>query len=259
MPVRLSRPLPGLCREAVVAVKYWDLPGALRAAREAGAERVWMLLNGLLGGREAERLGYEPRYIVSTYGATRLGPLEVRLGGEGEHLIGSPRGLDVWSCRLARLLRAGGARAWCTGMIEVYRWGKAAVNAAINGVTSILDAPNGVVAQSRYAWAVARRAALEVARSARCRGVPVGDRWVVGWLRRVAEETGGNVSSMLQDLRACRRTEAPAIYGPVLQGRCGRGLETIETLYMLVRALEEGDCVAPGQKGHGKKALPHEG
>ena len=240
LPVRAhSGPAPGLCEAAIVAVKSWSLGEALQAARRSGAGRVFILLNGLAGEEEAARHGYTPRFIVSTYGARRTGRARVVVAGEGYHVIGMAGGLDEESCRLAGLLRLGGARAWCTGRIEHYRWLKAAVNAAINGVTSVLWAPNRVVAENPWARLVALRAARETVEAAARVGVRLGREEVEGEVLRVAQETGDNVSSTLQDLEACRRTEAPAIYEPIIRASRGRA-PTIEALYFLVRALELG-------------------
>ncbi|MCE4628283.1 MAG: hypothetical protein F7C34_03945 [Desulfurococcales archaeon] len=242
-----SGPVPGLCRTAIVAVKSWSLPGALRAARLSGAEKVFLLLNGLVGEAEAARYGYRPRFIVSTYGARRTGRARVVIAGEGYHVIGLPGALDEESCRLAGLLRMGGAKAWCTGRIEWYRWLKAGVNAAINGVTSVLWAPNRVVVENPWARRVALRVAWEAAEAARRAGVELRGEEVVGEVLRVARDTGDNVSSTLQDLEACRRTEAPAIYEPIIRALEGRA-PTIEALYFLVRALELGGLRCRGRR-----------
>ncbi|MCE4625963.1 MAG: 2-dehydropantoate 2-reductase [Desulfurococcales archaeon] len=231
-----------LCRRAVVSVKAYDLPKALDVAKETGVDDAWVLVNGLVGEDLMRDLGFKPRFIVSTYGATRVSDTEVEVRGSGVHLIGSPEGLDGESCRLSLTLSRGGADAYCVGNITPWRIEKAAVNAAINGITSILDSENGIITSNPYARSLAERVGSEAERIIQALKLGNVARSIVEEILRVAEETAGNVSSMLQDLRSCRGTEADSIYKPLIELARQSGLKagTIETLYITVKAIEWG-------------------
>jgi 2-dehydropantoate 2-reductase len=95
-------------------------------------------------------------------------------------------------------------------------WEKLAVNAGINGVTALSRIENGGVLDGP-ASEVAAAAARETARAARAAGVELADEAAVAAVRRVAEATAENTSSMHQDVLAERRTEVDAINGAVAE------------------------------------------
>jgi len=112
------------------------------------------------------------------------------------------------------------------------------VNAAINPVTAILRAPNGVVAEVPWARALAERLALEAAEVAKGAGYPVDDP--VGTVLAVARATARNISSMAQDLAKCRPTEVDFINGAVVKYGERLGVEAPynRAVYLIVKALE---------------------
>jgi 2-dehydropantoate 2-reductase len=120
-------------------------------------------------------------------------------------------------------------------------WEKLAVNAGINAVTALARVENGAV-RSGAAAAAARRAARETARVARAEGIDLPNREALAALESVADDTAANASSMLQDVRADRRTEVDAINGAVADRAEARGVEapTNTTLAALLRAWEAG-------------------
>jgi 2-dehydropantoate 2-reductase len=109
---------------------------------------------------------------VVTYGVYRDG-CRAELRGVGE--VALPRGAE----EVAEALRQGGARMRVVDDIEPLRLAKLVVNAAINPVTAILQAPNGVVAEDPWARALAERLALEAAEVAKA----AGRRWTTPWGR----------------------------------------------------------------------------
>ena len=83
------------------------------------------------------------------------------------------------------------------------------------------------------ARALAEAAAREAGDAARAVGVAL-PRDPVEAMLDVARATAGNINSMLQDLRACRRTEVDFINGVVAR----MGGRVNEALWRLVKALE---------------------
>ncbi|MCS7099907.1 MAG: 2-dehydropantoate 2-reductase [Sulfolobales archaeon] len=123
--------------------------------------------------------------------------------------------------------------------IEPYRWLKLAVNASINALTAILGVPNGFLIKSAELVNVVKKVAGEVSEVARGLGVELPSDPVAEVLK-VAEKTANNISSMLSDLRRCRKTEVDFINGAVVE--FGRSLSIPtpynELLYSLVKSLE---------------------
>jgi len=234
-------------RVLIYAVKAHQLPAAIEDAVRAGlgAETVVGLQNGL-GSLELleETYGVEKTGQGLVYfGATRLGGT-VRLASGGRVLLGCrrppcARGL----LELSEALR-GPVEGVYVGYVEPYRWMKLAVNAAINPVTVLAWAPNRAAARDAWARRLAEMLAREAARVAEARGVALpGDP--VGEVLRVAEATGDNCSSMLQDVAAGRETEIDYINGAIVREARLLGLEAPvnEAIVAAVR------LAAPGLRG----------
>lgn len=220
------RPPPGV-KYTLVAVKAPDTETALHFV--VGTPVVFQ--NGI-GGLEAARARFPAALgAVVTYGIYREG-CRAELRGEGEVVL--PRGAE----EVAEALRLGGARVRVVDDIEPLRWAKLVVNAAINPVTAILKAPNGVVAEDPWAGALAEMLALEAAEVAKAAGYPVDDP--VGAVMAVARSTARNVSSMAQDLARCRPTEVDFINGAVVKYGERLGVQTPHNhaVYLMVKALE---------------------
>ena len=201
------------------ATKAYDLASAVEETLRAGWRPglVVSLQNGL-GGLELleEAFGAERAAAgVVLFGAYRAGG-SVVLAAPGRLLLGCRRPpcspLLGW---LADAFGTGGpVAAEYVGFIEPWRWLKLAVNAAINPVTVLAWAPNRVVAEDPWARGLAEALASEAGRVAGAAGVPL-PRDPVEEALRVAEATGANCSSMLQDAAAGRPTEIAYINGAV--------------------------------------------
>jgi 2-dehydropantoate 2-reductase len=103
-------------------------------------------------------------------------------------------------------------------------WRKVATNAAVNPTTALLGCVNSELLGDRAAGRVADGLAREVARVATAAGVPIAGDDAVKWWREMAQLTGANRSSMLQDVEAKRPTEIEAICGEVYREGLRRGV-----------------------------------
>jgi len=234
------------CDSIIVSVKSPDAPGALRvASRLAGGRPVGILLNGLL---PLSYTGGPVYHVVAEYGAVRLGLNRVRLSGGRRIIAGPPplwrgfEGVMGEACSVASILLSAGLNAYCSGRIEYYAVMKNIVNSVINSITSILGVPNGFIVEDPHAWALAQLLAVEAARASQeILGVGLDVEEIIREIHDVAVATRNNKSSMLQDLEACRRTEADWILKPLINAskRNGYDAPRLETVYLLVKALEE--------------------
>ncbi|TAM61939.1 2-dehydropantoate 2-reductase [bacterium] len=228
-----------------VFVKAQDTLNALRplAGKTDPACVVVSLQNGLgneealkatLGGRLALVLG------VTTEGCTELAPGLVRRAGAGITMLGGAGASPATVAGVRDMLVAAGLSAQAVYDIKPQIWGKLVANAAINPVTALLDAPNGVLLQDPDAHALARAIALETAAVAEAAqiGLPFHDP--CDYVDSVASATAQNISSMLADLRAGRHTEIEAINGAVvaMARRHGLSVPNNEAMLHLVRARE---------------------
>ncbi|WP_446751624.1 ketopantoate reductase family protein [Vulcanisaeta sp. JCM 16161] len=226
--VKLVDYLPSDVKYSLIAVKAYDTEMIIN--KIVGVPVVFQ--NGI-GGLELirERLGVGYGTVV-TYGITRSGNVaEVR--GVGEIMLPSLIG------EVADTLRAGGANVRVVDDIEPYRWLKVIVNAAINPITAILRARNGVILEDPNARALAEMVVKEGVDVVNRLGIRLPSDPLTETLR-VAEATKNNYSSMLQDVLNRRRTEVDYINGAIVT----RGREVnVSTpvnyvLWLLVRSLE---------------------
>ena len=126
-------------------------------------------------------------------------------------------------------------------------WRKVVTNAAVNPTTALLGVVNSELLGDRAAGRVADGLAREVARVATAAGVPIAEEDAVMWWREMAQLTGANRSSMLQDVEAHRATEIDAICGEVYREgqRRGVGAPLNQAMTVLVSALQPADRASP--------------
>lgn len=118
-------------------------------------------------------------------------------------------------------------------------WEKAAVNAGINPLTALLNVPNGRLIESRETRQLLRDLVVEAAKVASTEGYRFAQS-LVERTEQVCVDTADNVSSMLQDIRAGKRTEIDAISGEILRRAQLASVPAPRTrvIYQLVRGLE---------------------
>jgi 2-dehydropantoate 2-reductase len=118
-------------------------------------------------------------------------------------------------------------------------WRKVATNAAVNPTTALLGCVNSDLLSDAAAGRIADGLAREVARVATANGVAISEEDAVKWWREMAQLTGANRSSMLQDVDAKRATEVDAICGAVYREgqRTGVAAPLNQAMTLLVSAL----------------------
>lgn len=230
-----------------IAVKAYDTRGAvdeaLRIVRDNGV--IVVVQNGVGGLELAEKMAAsrKPRVGVAggvlTYGVTRIRAGIVAVTGLGELIIGYRRRKPDERLMRVKEFLEGSVRV--VEDIEPYRWLKLVVNAVINPLTTLLNAPNRVVVEVDSIWRIAEMIVGEALALIDKLGIklPVDD--VLGYVRRVAEATGNNISSMLQDVRAGRRTEIDFINGAIVRLARENDIDAPvnSLLTLLVKGLEE--------------------
>ncbi|USZ70870.1 ketopantoate reductase family protein [Natronosalvus halobius] len=226
---------------AVVTVKSYATEDAARTLATGTFEAALSLQNGM-GNEEtlAEHLSCPVLAGTATYGAILEEPGVVTCTGLGELVLGArDGGPSPVADRVGEAFSRSGLETIVSSSMPHRLWEKLAVNAAINPVTALADAPNGAVLEDPLRD-LSRAAARETARLARANGVSLANREALAALESVATTTATNASSMRQDVRAGKRTEIDAINGYVCDraAACGLAVSTNQTLAALVRAWE---------------------
>lgn len=225
------------CDYTLVATKAYDAPMAIEEA-SSYSDTIVALSNGFGAVERAIERGIRVIAGIVEYGVVRLSDSEVEVRSIGRIVLGAPPHSAADPLPLAEALRRGGAIVEMVENIEGWRWLKGIANSAINPVTAILRAENGVILSDEILPLV-RCVVEEGAAVARAIGVdlPVDP---FEYVLELARRTARNRSSMLQDIEACRKTEVEEINGYIARMAESLGIEArcTSTLRHLVKQLE---------------------
>lgn len=225
----------------LMAVKSHHVPSVLAGWPEAlRAAAVVTIQNGLVAARLLTDF-FGPERVVAAatpIGAARLGPARVRQAGTGDTLVGPlhPAGRSLAESWASHLRRAGlGAVSVDDGHRAL--WTKAAVNAAVNPLATVMGLTNGQLGAAA-SWHWLMRAAVDEVREVAGRsGISLRPD-LFSLVMATLAQTASNRCSMLEDVLAGRPTELDAITGEVLRrGReLGVRMPANEALYHLMQA-----------------------
>jgi 2-dehydropantoate 2-reductase len=239
-PDARERP-PSRADLAVVCVKAFDTETAAETLSTCDLDVCLSVQNGL--GNESILAEYLDATVLAgtcTYGAVRSEPGTVECTGVGRVAVG-PRdgGRSASADRVGEAFETADIVATVASDMPRRLWEKLAVNAGINATTALARIENGALTDGD-GGAVAAAAARETAAVARSEGVSLEEETAQDALRRVAEATAENTSSMQQDVLAGRRTEVDAINGYVERRGRANGIDVPvnATLARLLRAWE---------------------
>jgi 2-dehydropantoate 2-reductase len=228
----------------IITTKAYDTAAAVEALNPFHDSALFVSMqNGLGNAEEIARRAVRVAAAVTNQGVTFVGPGHVHHAGEGPTLLGSVKGVTGGGLQpLARALSGVGVAAEVVPDIMAEIWAKAVINAAINPITALVGAPNGIILRRADLREVASRVVAEATAVARAVGFPLGEGDMVERLVAVVKGTADNRSRMLQDVERGRRTEIGAINGAIVEEahRRGLGVPLTEGLLALVLARTEG-------------------
>jgi 2-dehydropantoate 2-reductase len=225
----------------IVTTKTYDtVPAALSAKHlvDSGAH-VLLIQNGL-GTEElvAKELGTTKVLRATTcMGALQESPGIVHATGCGLTEIGSryPENYPIVQ-QLSEMMREVGFDVRSSENIEGVVWTKTLVNCGINPVGALTGLTNGEVYENKALRGLVVRLVKEAVQVVKALGVELTTDDPVRYALGTAKATGDNINSMLQDLRAGKRTEIDAITGEVIRLAKELGIDTpsSESVYALV-------------------------
>lgn len=208
----------------LVCTKSFDTLSGLRQIRSAISQKTIIVLfqNGLGSQYDiVEAFPSNPIYAaVTTEGVNKHSSQRIIHAGKGVTLIGplsDAAKLATHSQALIHQLQTNSADNTIDTLYveDIWQalWHKLIVNCAINPYTALLNCPNGEVRRSaRFIqdWPSLRRELFDLLTAA---GYPLDIEVIEQRVFSVMESTQENISSMLQDIRAGRRTEVTDING----------------------------------------------
>ena len=229
----------------IVTTKTYDTVTAAHSAKhliDAGAY-VLLIQNGL-GTEElvAKELSTTKVLRATTcMGALQDSPGVVQATGCGLTEIGS-RYIENYPLveKLTNMLKEVGFEVRSSENIEGVVWTKTIVNCGINPVGALTGFSNGEVYGNKALRGLVVRLVEEAVQVVNALGIELTTDDPVRYALGTAKATGDNINSMLQDLRAGKRTEIDAITGEVIRLAKELGIDTpsSESVYALVKAIE---------------------
>lgn len=213
------------------------------------------LQNGLGNADEIREVIGATHIVLSgttSQAARRVMPNTVVHTGAGPTVIGYASDDERSAAtRIAGALSDAGLPAAAVPDIDRWLWRKAAINAAVNGLTALAGVSNGAILADQDLFSAADAVAEEAAAVARAGGIELGD--LRQMLRDTLLATAANRSSMLQDVEAGRPTEVESIQGAIV--RRGREVGVSTPLNALLTAVIKAKAGA----SHAKDATTGDG
>ncbi len=245
--VRVATRVEGLAAADLVLIltkAYKTAQAAEAAAKAIKPDGLALTLQNGLGNLEtlAQHVGAARAALgVTMQGATTDGPGVLRLGGSGPTYLATRAEIAPQVAATAALFERAGFEVHIVDDVTGLMWGKLAINAAINPMAALLRITNGALLSSAWVRQVMRQAAQEVCAVAKAQGITLPFPDAAAQAERVAEMTGANRASMLQDVLRGAETEIEAICGAVVQAgqKLGVPTPTNALLHCLVKSLEE--------------------
>lgn len=226
----------------VVFTKTFHTDGALAGiAAGIGPEtRLLSLQNGLGNDKRLAAHAAEDRVLVgaSTMPSDLVGPGRVRSHGEGGSKLYPAFGADpAFAQRVADLLSQGGLPATLDPDIHAAIWSKAIFNAAMNPLCALTLRTPGFLGAHEDSRALIHAVVEEGVATARASGIDIEAEPIHALTRISWTDHADHEASMLQDVKAHRRTEIDAINGAIVEAAkaAGVAVPVTETLFRLVR------------------------
>jgi 2-dehydropantoate 2-reductase len=211
---------------------------------DVGDNTLFVTLQNGVGNAEAIAEKYGAGKVLAgttSDGATLLGAGQVRHCGRGTTTVGALEPANDDRARsLVQTLADAGFNTAFTDNVQAAIWKKLIVNAAINPLTALLGVRNGRLVEIPAAREMLGKIALEALHVAIATNALETDFGAVELVETVCENTATNISSMLQDILAGRRTEISAINGAVasVATSVGEAAPLNDTVARLVTAME---------------------
>lgn len=245
IPARLPDQVDGVADLVVVFTKTFQTDRALQGIAQAigPATHLLSLQNGLGNDRRLATHAAPERVLigVSTLPSDLVGPGKVRSHGEGgSKLYPAFGGEPEFAGRLADLLTQGGLPAALEPAIHEAIWAKAIFNATMNPLCALTRRTPGFLGAHDESRALIHALVEEGAAVANASGIAIAAQPIHDLTHVSVTDHATHEASMLQDIKAGRRTEVDAINGAIVQAAKAAGLAAplTETLYRLVK-LEE--------------------
>lgn len=222
----------------LVTLKAWQVSDAVKSLTSVLPVTTPVLLihNGMGTVEELKTIPHPLLMGITTHAARRDGNIIIHVASGTTH-IGPARQQDGDYSYLADTLQEVLPDVAWHNTIRPQLWRKLAVNCVINPLTALWNCPNGeLLAHPALTETICNEVAAVMERE----GHHTSADDLLYYVNQVIENTAENISSMLQDIRAQRRTEADYITGYLLRRARAHGIAVPENtrLYEQIKRKE---------------------
>ncbi len=229
----------------VVFTKTFHTDAALAGIAAAIGPETWLLSlqNGLGNDKRLAAHASKDRILVgsSSLPSDLVGPGKVRSHGEGGSKLYPAFGGDpAFAGEICELLTRGGLPAVLEPDIHGAIWSKAIFNATMNPLCALTRRTPGFLGSHDESRALIRALVDEGVAVANASGIAIPAQPIHDLTHVSVTDHADHEASMLQDVKAGRRTEVDAINGAIVEAARAAGVAAplTETLWRLVK-LEE--------------------
>jgi 2-dehydropantoate 2-reductase len=226
-------------------VKTYDTEKAVSDSLALEKEdTIFLTLQNGLGNEEAICNKIDRKKVmlgITGHGATLIRPGHVRHAGWGKTFIGElDHRITERAIRIAQMFCKAGIETEVSPNIHDQVWRKLLVNVGINALTALTGFKNGQLLDYPETARLMEKLVLEAAEVARRKGAYVEED-PIEKVRKAAEATRENRSSMGQDFDHRRKTEIDAINGAVVREAQPLGIPVPfnQAVTDLVKAIEK--------------------
>jgi len=226
-------------------VKTYDMEKAVSDSLVLEKEdTIFLTLQNGLGNEELICNQIDRRKVmlgITGHGATLVRPGHIRHAGWGKTFIGElDHQITERALRIAQMFCNAGIETEVSSNIHDHVWGKLLVNVGINALTALTGFKNGQLVDYPETMRLMEGLVSEAAEVAKRKGVHF-DENPIDRVRRVAEATRENRSSMGQDFDHRRQTEIDAINGAIVREAQELGIPVPfnQAVTDLVKAIEK--------------------
>ena len=245
IPARRPEQIDAPADLVVVFTKTFHTDAALAGIAAAVGPETWLLSlqNGLGNDQRLAAHAARERIMVgsSSLPSDLVGPGKVRSHGEGGSKLYPAFGADpAFAREVCELLSRGGLPASLEPDIHGAIWSKAIFNATMNPLCALTRRTPGFLGAHKESRALIHALVEEGVAVANASGVAIPAQPIHDLTQVSVTDHANHEASMLQDVKAGRRTEVDAINGAIVEAGRAVGVQAVrmETLWRLVK-LEE--------------------
>ena len=234
----------------ILSVKSYDTKRALEELKKVNFRFLLLTQNGYGNYEEAVKVFGKERVILSRviFGA------EIPQGGEvkitviaDDVVIGNPhKAIDEGTLKeIAKVINAAGIPCRYSPDVYKYLWDKILYNSALNPLGALLETNYGTLARLRETREIMNRIIEEIFAVAKAKGIELfwksAQEYKKHFYENLIPPTAAHYPSMLQDIRAGKKTEIDSLNGAIVELGKTAGVETPVnwTITQLVKAKEK--------------------